>query len=276
MSIDSLITLLNNWPPTVLAGIELGICLFFILAMLRFFGVSGLYAYVCVALIGANIEVLKGGQFWFPPHPIAMGTLLFGTIALVFDIITEYYGKPAALQGVRLGFVVVCFFTLLMLITVGIRPLDPHTLTADELFLYQNHLHIKALFIPLPAILAASLTSYLISQSTDVIIFRLIKQLTHERWLWLRAILSTSVSAFVDTCIFSFLAWKLFSPEPVSWQTLFTVYIFGAYPLRLLCSFGLSPFIYLARPFLPKTVTHLQQTPPEGWRSDRTPRPPIS
>jgi hypothetical protein len=253
MTLDNFIALLNSWPATTIAVIELFVCLFFILGMLRGFGVSGLYSYVAVALIAANIQVLKGGQFLFPPHPIAMGTLLFGTIGLVFDIITEYYGKPAALKGVRLGFVVLCFFTLLMLITVGVKPLDPKTLSSDSFFLYDNHVHIKALFMPMPGILAASLISYMISQSSDVIIFRLIKSLTKDRWLWLRAVLSTSISAFIDTCIFSLLAWKLFSTDPVSWSTLFIIYIFGTYPLRLLCSFGLSPFIYLARPFLPRS-----------------------
>lgn len=252
MSLDNFLAWLNGMPATAIAGMELVSCLLFILGMLRFFGVSGLYCYVAVALIGANIEVLKGGQFIYPSHPIAMGTLLFGTIALVFDIITEYYGKPAALKGVRLGFVVVCLFTLLMLLTVGVRPLDPKALTPDSLFLYENHLHIKALFMPLPGILAASLISYLVSQSSDVIIFRVIKRMTRDRWLLLRAVLSTAISAFIDTCLFSFLAWKLFNPDPVSWQTLLVIYIFGTYPLRLLCSFGLSPFIYLARPFLPK------------------------
>jgi uncharacterized integral membrane protein (TIGR00697 family) len=252
MTLDTLIISFNHWPATAIAGLELITCLIFTLSLLRFFGVSGLYGYVAVALIAANIEVLKGAQFAFPAHPIAMGTLLFGTITLVFDIITEYYGKPAALKGVRLGFVALLFFTVLMLLTVGVRPLDPNTLSTDTLFLYENHTHIKALFMPIPGILAASLIAYMVSQYSDVIIFRLIKYITHERWLLLRAVISTSISAFIDTCLFSFLAWKLFNPNPVSWQILFNIYIFGTYPLRLLCSFGLSPFIYLAKPFLPK------------------------
>src|SRR4051794_31721034 len=86
MSLDNLLAWLNNLPATAVASMELIACLLFILGMLRFFGASGLYCYVAVALIAANIEVLKGGQFIFPPHPIVMGTLLFGTIALVFDI----------------------------------------------------------------------------------------------------------------------------------------------------------------------------------------------
>lgn len=253
MTLDAFVILLNSWPPTAIAFTEGIVCLIFMLLLLRFYGVSGLYAYVCVALIVANIQVLKGGQFLFPPHPIAMGTLLFGTLALVFDILTEYYGKTVALKGVRLGFLILCFFTLLMLMTVGVRPLNPAVLSADSLFLYANHFHIKVLFMPLPGILAASLIAYFISQSSDVIIFRFIKKITHQRWLWLRAILSTSISAFIDTCLFSFLAWHLFNPTPVSWQTLIGVYILGTYPLRLLCSFGLSPLIYLAKPFLPKS-----------------------
>ncbi len=251
MTLDSLITLFNSWPADAMAAIELVLCLIFMMGMLRFYGISGLYSYVNIALIVANIQVLKGGQFIFPPHPIAMGTLLFGTIALTFDIMTEYYGKAAALKGVQLGFVILCFFTLLMLITVGVRPLNLATYTTDSLSLYEKHLHIKALFMPMPGILAASLISYAVSQYSDVVIFWLLKRITHQRWLGLRAVMATAVSALIDTSLFSFLAWKLFSPDPVSRKTIFSVYILGTYPLRLLCSFCLSPFIYLAKHFRP-------------------------
>jgi queuosine precursor transporter len=252
LSFEPVISFLNHGLPDCVALIELFVCLIFILSMLRFFGVVGLYAYVAVALIAANIQVLKGGQFIFPFHPIAMGTLLFGTIALVFDIITEYFDKEAALKGVRLGFCVLCLFSVLMVLTIGVRPLDPKYLTSDSLALYQNHEHMKALFMPMPSILLASLISYLTSQYSDVLLFRLIKRWTHEKWLWLRAILSTSLSAWIDTCLFSLLAWKLLSPTPVSWETLISIYILGTYPLRLLCSFSLTPIIYFARFFLPK------------------------
>ena len=256
--LGSLIALFNSWPPTGMALIELIVCLLFMMGLLRFYGVSGLYSYVNLGLIVANIQVLKGGQFLYPSHPIAMGTLMFGTIGLCFDVITEYYGKAAALKGVQLGFITLCFFTVLMLITVGVRPLNPAALSPDSLFLYQNNVHIKALFMPMPGILAASLISYATSQNSDVWIYWIIKQITHERWLGLRAVLSTSLSALIDTCLFSLLAWKVFSPDPVSWKTLWSVYIIGTYPLRLICSFSLSPFIYLGRYFLPKTSYHTQ------------------
>lgn len=252
ISLNALIELFNNWPAQYLVFLELFVCLISILILLRFYGVSGLYCFVCLGLITANLQVLKGGQFFFPDHPIAMGTLLFGMIALVFDIITEYFGKKAALRGVRLGFLSLFLFTILMLFTVGVKPINPRFLQPDELFLYQNHVHMKALFMPMPGILAASLISYLVSQYSDVWIYWLIKHVMPNRLLWLRVLLSTSFSAFLDTCLFSFLAWKLFNPEPVTWYTLTVIYILGTYPLRLMCSFCLSPFIYLTKPFLPK------------------------
>lgn len=257
LSLDTVIALFNAWPPEWVAGIELITCLLAMAGLLCWYGVAGLYGFIIVLLLVGNIQVLKGGQFIFPPHPIALGTMLFGIIAVTFDIITEYYGKLAALKGVQLSFFILAFFTLLMFLTVGLRPLEPKLLDADALSLYTNHEHIKALFLPLPGILIASLTAYLTSQYVDVMTFYVLKQITHERLVGLRSFLSTAVSAFIDTFIFSLLAWKVLSPTPVSWATLFTVYVLGTYPLRLLCSFCFSPLVSLARYWLPKNYMGL-------------------
>lgn len=250
---ENLINTLNTWPPEVDVGFELLTCLLALAGLLRWYGKAGLYCFVTVLLIVGNIQVLKGAEFVFPPHPIALGTMLFGIISISFDIITEYYGKSAALKGVQLSFFILTLFTLLMFLTVGLRPLDPKTLAPDELFLYTNHEHIRALFLPLPGILIASLSAYLASQYVDVIIFYLLKKVTRERWISLRSFLSTAISALVDNFLFSLLAWKILSPTPVSWSTLFSVYVLGAYPLRLLCSFCFSPLVPLARYFLPNS-----------------------
>ncbi len=249
--LNHFVSYLNSLPPEIVAAVELMICLVTMAGLLRRFGVAGLYSFIVILLIAGNIQVLKGGQFIWPLHPIALGTMLFGIIAVTFDIITEYYGKSAALKGVQLSFFALAFFTVLMILTVGLRPLDPSQLTPDEMSLFTNHEHMKALFVPLPGILLASLISYFTSQNVDVILFYLVRRISHQRMLWLRTVLSTSISALIDTALFSFLAWKLFSPNPVTWHTLLVDYIFGTYPLRLLCSFCFSPLIYWARYFLP-------------------------
>ena len=52
-----------------------------------------------------------------------------------------------------------------------------------------------------------SLLAYIISQSFDVWAFHRIKQITGEKWLWLRNNLSTMSSQVVDTIIYSLVVW---------------------------------------------------------------------
>ncbi len=251
LDLNIVIAWLNSLPIEIVSCVELLSCLLFMGVLLRWQGLAGLYGFISILVVVGNIQVLKGGQYSFLPHPIALGTMLFGIIAVSFDIITEYYGKKAALQGVQLSFICFTFFTLLMFLTVGLKPLDPKVLAADEMSFYLNHELIKSLFVPMPQILVASLVAYFASQYVDVILYYLIKNMTQQRLLLLRAFISTAVSAFIDTCIFSFLAWKVLSPHPVTWHTLWQDYIFQTYLLRLACSFCFSPLVYLARYCLP-------------------------
>ena len=58
-----------------------------------------------------------------------------------------------------------------------------------------------------PRFVAGSLLAYYISQSFDVWAFHKIRQLTGERWLWMRNNLSTMSSQLLDTVIYSLVAW---------------------------------------------------------------------
>ena len=63
-----------------------------ILIFLKFFGEVGLYVYTSIAVIAANIQVLKIVKFPFFSDPIALGTILFASTFLCTDILSEYYG----------------------------------------------------------------------------------------------------------------------------------------------------------------------------------------
>ena len=58
-----LIQTMNAWPPEVIWLLMLLICFGTILAANRFYGPSGLFAYIAVSIIIANIQVLKAVQF---------------------------------------------------------------------------------------------------------------------------------------------------------------------------------------------------------------------
>ena len=62
-------------------------------------------------------------------------------------------------------------------------------------------------FLSSTRIFMASLVAFLVSQYTDIGVFHLVKRLTHNRLLWLRATGSTAASQLIDTCVIQTLAW---------------------------------------------------------------------
>ena len=94
--------------------------------------------------------------------------------------------------------------------------------------------------------------AYLTSQFFDVWFFEKISIFTNKRFLWLRNNFSTIVSSFIDNTIFSIFAWMIFNPDPLDFNTVLFTFILGTFVLRILIALFDTPFIYLAKNFLPK------------------------
>src|SRR5690606_38426225 len=109
------------------------------------------------------------------------------------------------------------------------------------------HEAMLVLFLPIPKILIASLSAYLVSQYIDIYIFQYIKNLTQGKALWLRSSLAFIVSSSIDNIVFSTLAWVILASHPVEYKTLIFTYILGTYTVRLLVSFANTLIMYLAR-----------------------------
>jgi uncharacterized integral membrane protein (TIGR00697 family) len=250
MPVARLIELLNSLPPEIVSLLLLLSCFFAIGILYRFFGAEGLYVYIAVAIVAANIHVLKVTQFSFFPDPVALGTVLFGTTFLCTDLLSEYYGRKHAVRGVMLGFAANVLMTVLMLFAIGYRPLDA---SAGEEFQWavENHNHISALFSPLPALLLSGMIAYLISQFHDVWIYEKIKKLTDGNHLWLRNIASTCISGLIDNTIFSILAWVVLTDQPKEWRVVIFTYILGTYVFRVVVAVLDTPMMYLLRSICP-------------------------
>src|SRR3546814_15841390 len=78
-------------------------------------------AEIAVAVVGANVQVVKAVQFGIYDTPVGLGTVLFSSTYLCTDILMEHYGREAARRGVLLGFAVYLFWTVLMVLTMGDR-----------------------------------------------------------------------------------------------------------------------------------------------------------
>ncbi len=246
-----LVQTMQGWPPEALWPLLLVVCFGSALVMYRWFGEAGLYAYIVLAILGANIQVLKVVQFSLYPEPVALGTVLFSSSFLATDILAEHHGAASARKAVLLGFVSYLVFTVFMLLTMGFHPLTPSEAGEEMAWALPFHDHITALFSRSPALFGAGMIAYLTSQFHDVWLFERLKRRFGGRRLWLRNNVSTAVSALIDNLIFSLFAWIILAPEPLPLVTVLLVYVLGTYWLRLVVALLDTPFLYLARRWRP-------------------------
>jgi uncharacterized integral membrane protein (TIGR00697 family) len=249
----------NALPTESMLAIELVVVFSLIPLVLRPFGAAGLFIFIAVGIIAANVQVLKAASFAFYAAPIPLGTVAFSATYIATDMLTEYYGRATARKAVWLGFTAMLLMTIMMLLVMGYRPMTPEAAQESGMdWALPNHDHILALYMPQATLLIAGLSSYLISQLNDIYVFQKIRQWTGRGQLWIRACGSTAVSALVDNTVFSTLAWLVFPwllgqrDQMVDLYTLIFTFILGTYWIRLAMAFMEAPFIYAARYFLPE------------------------
>jgi queuosine precursor transporter len=250
---------LNALPTESMLAIELVVVFSLIPLVLRPFGAAGMFIFIAVGIIAANVQVLKAASFGFYAVPIPLGTVAFSATYIATDVLTEYYGRATARKAVWLGFSAMLIMTVMMLLIMGYSPMTPEAATESGMdWALPNHDHIVALYMPQATLLIAGLTSYLISQFNDIFVFQKIRQWTGRGQLWIRACGSTAVSALVDNTVFSTLAWMVFPwllgqhDQMVGLNTLIFTFILGTYWIRLAMALLEAPFIYAARWFLPE------------------------
>ena len=254
---QNIINSISNQNTEVVWFIMLILCFLSILVFLRLFGYVGLYVYSAIAIIAANIQVLKQANFnffssinekiipFYEPSPIALGTILFASTFLCTDILSEYYGKEKARTNVLIGFCSFFLMTILMLVTIGIQPAE-----GEWVSMVQDSLAI--LFTPMTSIFVASMIAYLISQYFDIWFFNYLKTISSNKLLWLRNNVSTAVSSLIDNTIFSIFAWIILNPNPFPLSDVIMTFILGVYLLRVFIALLDTPFIYLAKYFIPE------------------------
>ncbi len=203
----------------------------------RLFGKIGLYVWTVVAIILANIQVMKTiGMFGMVT---ALGNIIYGSTFLSTDILSENHGEKSAKKAVWLGFFMLIATTIIMQITLQFTP-D----VTDEL-----SPALQQIFGLLPRITIASLLAYLISQNFDVFFYNFLKKRTKH--IWIRNNLSTMVSQFIDNVIFTFIAFVgLFGifgwSQVFEWNIIIEIFVVS-YIMKWVVAVLDTPFIYLSR-----------------------------
>ncbi|WP_319777720.1 queuosine precursor transporter [Maridesulfovibrio sp.] len=201
-----------------------------VLIIYRFFGKTGLFGLIVFNLILCNIQVLKTIELF--GMTTTLGNILYASVFLSTDMLSEFYGKEEAKKAVYLGFVVLLMAVVYMQLALKFVP------AADDF----AQPHLEAIFGFLPRIALGSMAAYIISQLNDVYVFHLLKDKMGQRHLWLRNNASTMLSQLLDSSVFCFVAlWGLF-PFEVWVEILFTTYLF-----KVIVAVMDTPFLYMAR-----------------------------
>lgn len=201
-----------------------------ILGVYRFFGRSGLYAWLPISVIIANLQVLKTVELFGITS--SLGNIVYATSFLATDILSENYGKKDAARAVGIGFVALLSLTLMMSLALLFDP-SPIDFAQESM---------ANLFTLLPRIAAAGFIAYLVSQVHDVWIYALLKKRRPQRrWIWLRNNLSTMISQAIDSVIFVTIAFAGVVPRREFLQIVLSTYL-----LKWLVAAADTPLVYLA------------------------------
>lgn len=196
----------------------------------RFFGRSGVMAWIAVATIFANIFEAKNiGLFGLN---MAAGHVMFGSVFLATDILNECYGVEQAKKGVWIGLFA---DVTLILCSQLCRVYTPSALdTANE--------SIQRLFTMSLRITSASAVMFFISNWCDVILFNKIKEMTGGRYLWLR----NNVATILCNCLENFLFYILAFYPSFSMGQIFGMGL-ATCLLEVIIGVCDTPFLYLAK-----------------------------
>jgi uncharacterized integral membrane protein (TIGR00697 family) len=201
----------------------------------KFFGRAGLYAWMALSIIIANIQVTKIVEVF--GLVTAMGNVIYGSTFLATDILTERYGVRYARKAVLVGFFAMIFATLIIQLTLFFEPHESDTVSPA----------MAQVFHFMPSAMVASLTAYVISQTHDIWAFEMWRKRTRGRFLWLRNNASTMVSQLIDNVTFTLLFFVVFNPEfleTLGWDGIFDIFI-TSYAMKFVVAVFDTPFVYL-------------------------------
>lgn len=183
----------------------------------------GIYSALFITgLLTSNILGSKIIQIFGLQMPSA--TIAYALTYLMTDVVGELYGKKEADRLVFLGFCSLIVSTLIIRLAIMLPSSNDSTA-------------FNQIFNSTTRIIFGSLAGYIISQTIDVLIFHKIRQIS-VKYKFIRNNVSTIISQFFDTVVFSFVAFYGVVPKisPLIW---------GVFLAKVILALSDTPFFYL-------------------------------
>lgn len=210
--------------------LELIVCFSGVLIMDKLFGKWGLYTWMALAVVFANIQVSK--QVDIAGISTALGNVMFASTYLATDVLNEKYSDKASRNAVKIAagalvaYIVFAQFTQVF-IPNSYDVVDPG---------------MKAIFAMSVRITAASGLMFVLSNWVDVLLYQKIKEKTGDKHMWFRNNISTIICNCAENFAFSILAFI------GTYPLLYCLEIAVAGSLiEMLIAVCDTPFLYLAK-----------------------------
>ena len=193
-----------------------------------FVTLTALYCTMAVTSAIAATKMISIFGFYVPG-----GVIIYAASFLITDLISEVYGKQAAVRAVYCGFGS-------MLVFAGYSLLIIHW---DAAPFYMDQTSFEKVVGLSFRITMAGWISFMVSQYWDVIVFHYLKESDKEcisKHLWVRNCGSTITSQFIDSALF--IAVAFYGIYDGIWQM-----IFAQYFVKVIIALLDTPFAYLGR-----------------------------
>ena len=154
----------------------------------KFIGKPGVFAWIAFASVLANI--ITSGQVTTLGLDVAMGTVLFSSVYLATDILTEKYGFEESKKGVYIGLIFVVLFMLLSQIWIRYCPSEFDYIIPSLRQIFTLSLRVSI----------SSVVMFFLSNLCDVYIFNTFRKRHGDKKLWLR----NNVSTILCNCLENF------------------------------------------------------------------------
>ena len=212
----------------LLLFIEIIVYFGILLLMNKYFKKEGIYVWIAIASIMANIQVCKNINVL--GISTTLGNVLFASNFLATDILNELYGKNEAKKGVFIGGVAIVISIIMTQLTLLFIP--------NEFDFVQDSM--KTLFDFNLRVSLSSLFMYIIANYVDVVLYSKLKKLK----LWQKNNFCTILCNCLENFGFIFLAFG----GIMTIKELIIIAVSTSIIETIIALFD-TPFLYLARRF---------------------------
>lgn len=194
----------------------------------RLFGKVGMWTWMAMATLLANIEAVKCVEIF--GLSTILGNVVYGSTFLSTDILSENHGKNEAKTSVWVGLFFMVVSTLMIQVSLLFVPNE-----ADF-----AHDSMKTVFSLIPRFTIASLITYFISNRLDVFLYHFFSKKT--KYVWVRNNGATLIAQFVDTLLFVVLSYV----GIFDFNTMLEIFV-STYLIKAIIAVFDTPFLYWAK-----------------------------